>query len=111
MTDEEFDKLLTQACIARSNIHSKPDFSNRLVRPYLRRIYSKHLLLAGVASIIGILIISDIIWWQTDTTQSDISLYDNMLNNADLRFEQNKIVSERLREEINDLIPFPSYHE
>ena len=109
MTDKELDRLITIECERRSAIQTPPDFSRALsFSP--RRVSRLNTIMrwTTVAAVIGVIV--GVILMNKPSTEVTPAgnLYDEMIGNLESRHEHNGQAVCRMRENINESIPFPS---
>ena len=109
MTDKELDNLITRGCARRSAAHTPPDFSRALsFSP--RRVSRLNIILrwTAAAAVIGIIICVTLINKPATEVAPVGNLYDEMIGNLGSRHERNEQAACRMRDNINESVPFPS---
>lgn len=109
MTDKELDRLITIECERRSTAKTPPDFSRALsIRPH--RISRLNIMLrwTAAAAVITIILCVTLINKTADEVAPVGNLYDEMIGNIGSRHERNEQAACRMRDKINESVPFPS---
>lgn len=112
MTDKEFDRLITQACRARSSSAHDTGASGMLVRrAFIRRHIRPVLYWTGAAAVIICVILLPFRQHTDAQYTPENENYASLIRNAESRIDRNHMTSGALREKIDNQIPIPTDYE